>query len=230
VTVTREEIKLKLGRGAAFDNSRLKRLRQEDETWEADFQALPKPISQSQTHYLGMVVAPDCSFLADSHVEGRPTVSDMARLLAHAMRRPLAGKAHRPRRLHVRGHPQWKELSPHLDELGIKVAVHRELPKVQRAYQSYLRQQRDAHRVGMVKPTAEQQSVEKLFPAIARWVRGYGHIEIGDQEMFGFVARALDYGNLAFEDDRPDTLAEGMASLERGLAEYFKREGIELKE
>jgi hypothetical protein len=82
----------------------------------------------------------------------------------------------------------------------------------------------------MVKPTAEQQAVEKLFPAIARWVRGYGHIEIGDQEMFGFVARALDYGNLAFEDDKPDTLAKAMASLERGLAEYFEREGIELEE
>ena len=58
----------------------------------------------------------------------------------------------------------------------------------------------------------------------------YGHIEIGDQEMFGFVARALDNGGLAIEDDKPDTLAEAMASLERGLAEYFKREGIELEE
>jgi hypothetical protein len=82
----------------------------------------------------------------------------------------------------------------------------------------------------MVKPTAEQQGVEKLFPAIAQWVRGYGHIEVGDQEMFGFVARAPDYGGLAFEDDRPDTLAEALASLERGLAEYFKREGIDLEE
>jgi hypothetical protein len=93
---------LKLGKSAAFVKSRLKRLRQEDETWEADFQALPKPITQSQTHYLGMVVGPDGSTLADSKVEGRPTVNDMATLLAQAMRRPLAGKAHRPRRIHVR--------------------------------------------------------------------------------------------------------------------------------
>jgi hypothetical protein len=154
----------------------------------------------------------------------------MATLLAQAMRRPVAGKAHRPHRLHVRGHPQWRELFPHLEELGIKVAVHGELPKVQRAYQGYPRQKRDAHRVGMVRPTAEQQCVEKLFPAIARWVRGYGHIEVGDQEMFGFVARALGYGGLAVEDDRPDTLAEALAALERGLAEYFQREGIELEE
>ncbi|MFO0926137.1 MAG: hypothetical protein U0736_03740 [Gemmataceae bacterium] len=66
----REEVKLKLGKGAAFVKSRFKRLRQEDETWEADFQALPKPITQSETHYLGLVVAqPDGSLLADSHVQ-----------------------------------------------------------------------------------------------------------------------------------------------------------------
>jgi hypothetical protein len=228
VTVAREEEKLNLGKGAAFVKGRLKRLRQEDETWEADFQALPKPITQSETQYLGMVVAPDGSFLANSHVEVRPTVNDMAKLLAQAMRRPLTGKAHRPRRLHVRGHPQWRELFPYLDELGIKVAVNRELRKVQPAYRGYLRQMRDAHWVGIVKPTAEQQNVEKLFPAIARWVRGYGHIEIGDQEMFGFVARALDYGGLAFEDDRPDTLAEALAVLEKGLRKWFEEQGEDL--
>ena len=48
---------LKLGKGSAFVKSRLKRLRQEDETWEADFRALPKPIMQSETHYIGMVVS-----------------------------------------------------------------------------------------------------------------------------------------------------------------------------
>src|SRR3954452_22084197 len=95
----REEEKLVLGKGAAFVKSRLKRLRQEDETWEADFQALPKPIMQNETHYLGMVIAPDGSFLADAQIEGRPTVNDMATLLAHAMRRPLTDKAQRPLRI-----------------------------------------------------------------------------------------------------------------------------------
>lgn len=225
----REEEKLVLGKGATFDKSRLKRLRQENETWEADFQALPKPMGQSLTHYRGMVVAPDASVLAESHVEGRPTVNDMASLLAQAMRGPLTGKAHRPRRIHVRGHPQWKELFPHLDEIGIKVAVHRELPKVQEAYRAYLRQQREANRVGMVKLTAEQQSVEKLFPAVAQWVKD-DYVEIGVQEMFGFVVRAIGYGgNVVYEDDKPDTLAEALASLEEGLREWFEQEGIEFE-
>ena len=47
---------LMLGKGATFDKGRLKRLHQGDETWEADFRALPKPMMQNETHYLGLVV------------------------------------------------------------------------------------------------------------------------------------------------------------------------------
>ena len=154
--------------------------------------ALPKPITQSRTDYRGMVVVKNGGLLlAESKLEGRPSVNDMAGLLAQAMLKPLAGNSHRPRRLQVRRHPQWRELFPHLKELGIRVSAHEDLPKANAAYQDYLHRMREDHRVGMVRPTAEQASVEKLFPAIAQWVRGYGHIEIGDQEMFGFVARAL---------------------------------------
>jgi hypothetical protein len=225
--VPREEEKLRSGKDAAFARNRLKRLRQEDETWEADFRALPKPLTQSQTHYLGLVVSPDASFLAESQVEGRPTVNDMATLLANAMRWPLPGGSHRPRRIHLRGHPQWRELFPHLAELGIEVTVERELPKVEQAYTSYLRQMRERHRVGMVKPTEEQRSVDKLFPAIAQWVRD-GHIEIGDQEGFGFIARALDDGGQVFEDDKPNTLAEALVSLEQGIRKWYEEQGIEI--
>jgi hypothetical protein len=77
----------------------------------------------------------------------------------------------------------------------------------------------------MVKPTAAQATVEELFPALAQWVQD-GHIEVGDQEGFGFVARALDYGGLAFEDDRPNTLAEALAVLEKAAREWYEEQGI----
>lgn len=221
-----ERTKLKLGKGVAFVKSSLKRLHHENDTWEADFRALPKPLMQSETLYLGLAVSQrDGSVLAETEVEGRPSVNDMATLLARAMRRPFSEQAYRPRRLHVRGHPQWKELFPHLEELGIGVSVRPELPKVETAYRDYLRRMREIQRAGMSKPTAQQGAVERLFPSIAKWVQGYGHIEIGDQESFGFVVRALDYGGLAFEDDRPETLAEAMAVLEEGLAQWFKAQG-----
>ena len=226
--MAKERRVVKQVKGAAFDKSRLKRLRQEDRTWEADFRALPKPMTQTETHYLGLVVSTEGgSVLAHAQVEGRPEASDLAALLADAMRRPLTGQAHRPRRLHVRGHRQWRELFPSLQDLGIDVSVQRELPQVKAAYQDHLRRLREESRAGMVKPTGPQAAVEQAFPAIAKWVRGYGHIEIGDQEGFGFVVRALDYGGLVFEDDKADTLAEAMAALEKGLAEYFEREGIQ---
>jgi hypothetical protein len=66
-----------------------------------------------------------------------------------------------------------------------------------------------------------------MYPTIAKWVQGYGHIEIGDQDGFGFIVRAIDYGGMSFEDDKPRTLAEAMASLERGLARHFEEERIE---
>src|SRR5436305_5102227 len=99
---------LKLGKNIPFDTARLKRLRQEDETWEADFRALPKPIMQNETHYLGLVVTKRGGLvLADLKVGGRPKASDLATLLGKAMREPLTEGAHRPRCIHVRGHRQW---------------------------------------------------------------------------------------------------------------------------
>jgi hypothetical protein len=115
-----------------------------------------------------------------------------------------------------------------LQEVGIEAIVDSDLDTLRMANHDHLRRVREARRAGMVKPTAEQASVEKLFPAVAQWVRD-GHIEIGDQEGFGFVARALDYGGLAFEDDRPNTLAEALAALEKGIQAWCDEQGIELE-
>jgi hypothetical protein len=223
-----EEENLKLGKGVAFVKSRISRLPESGETWEADFEALPKPMTQTETDYLGMVVAKeDGALLADLSVHGRPSVNDLATLLAHAMRRPLDGHARRPKAVHLRGHRQWRELFPVLEELGIGVSVERKLPGIQEAFREYLRQVQDQRRVGMVKPSARQAKVETMFPAIARYVNGYGYIEIGDQESFGFVVRAIGYGGVDFDDDTPETLAEAMAVLEAGLARWFEEQGVE---
>ena len=157
-----------------------------------------------------------------------PSVNDLATLPANAMSRPLARDAHRPRLIRLRGHHQWRELFPVLEELGIEISVEQKLPGIEKAYRARIRQMREEQRTGMVKPTEEQAKVEAMFPAIARYVQGYGYVEIGDQESFGFVVRALGYGGLDFEDDTPETLAEAMAVLEAGLSKWFEEQGIEL--
>ncbi len=126
---------LKLGKGAAFVKSRLKRLRQEDDTWEADFFPIPCSDGQHDSVWMGMVLSHAHDYvLAQRNFDEPPTVNDLARLLAHAMQRPLAGPIHRPRCLYLRGRPEWAELLPHLKQIGIQVVSQEALPKWDRAF------------------------------------------------------------------------------------------------
>ena len=111
---------------------------------------------------------------------------------------------------------------------GSRSSSGKSLPGIEEAYEAHLRRLRDEHRVGMVEPTAEQVEAGAMFPAIDRWVKEYGWIEIGVQELFGFVARALHEGGTQVEDDRPGTLAEALAALEAGLARWFEEQGVDL--
>src|SRR3954451_6371509 len=150
--MTRERKKLTLGKGAAFVKGRLKRLPQEDDTWEADFRALPQPLAQNETHYLGLVVIQgEGSVLAEEQLESTPNVNDLATLLAHAMRRPLTGRGHRPKRIRVRKNPRWQELFSHLQEVGVEAVADSELDTLRAAYHDHLRRVREARRAGMVK-------------------------------------------------------------------------------
>jgi hypothetical protein len=228
--MAKEHPTLKLGKRAAFVKTRLKQLPQVKETWEADFRALPKPASQTETHYLGVVAAlPKGDPLHYLPVEYTPNVNDLADLLADALRRPLTGSPRRPEHIHFRGNPRWQELFRHLNELGIATSIHDELPKVEEVYEDFLRQMRKASPGPIIMVSPGRGHIAEQFPAVAKWVQGYGHIEIGDQEGFGFVVRALDYGGLVFGDDKPDTLAEAMAALEKGLTAWFKEQGIKVE-
>jgi hypothetical protein len=111
--------------------------------------------------------------------------------------------------------------------LGIEVVIKTDLPKVEEAFGEFVAQVIETRPVGTVKPSAEQAKVEIMFPAVAKYVVSYGYVEIGDQETFGFVVRAIGYGGLDFEDDTPETLAEAMAALEQGLVRWFKEEMLE---
>jgi len=144
--------------------------------------------------------------------------------------RSVAGPPHhrRPRRLHVQGNPHWKGLFPHLNEIGVEVVVTKNLPKVEEVFQQYLRARKKARSTDKIKLTAKQAAVEKTFPAVAKWVQGRGHIEIGNLEMTGFVVRAVDDGGLVFEEDKASTLAVAMVVLETWLAEWFENQGIDV--
>jgi hypothetical protein len=128
--------KLKLGKGASyFVKSRLKRLPQEGDTWEADFFPIPCSDSEQGGVWWGIVLSHDHdTVLAQRTVETPPTVNGLANLLAEAMRRPLADLPHRPRCLYLRARREWAELLPHLRQIGIEALSEDSLPKWDRAF------------------------------------------------------------------------------------------------
>ena len=63
-------------------------------------------------------------------------------------------------------------------------------------YEDFLREMRRASPGPIIMPPASGSHIAEQYPAVAAWVQGYGHIEIGDQEGFGFVVRALDYAGV----------------------------------
>jgi hypothetical protein len=127
---------LKLGKGASFFvKTQLRRLRQEDDAWEADFFPIPCSDSDHGGVWWGIVLSHDHdNVLAQRMVEEPPTVNDLANLLAEAMRRPLVGLSHRPRCLYLRARPEWAELLPHLKQVGVEVVSQETLPKWDRTF------------------------------------------------------------------------------------------------
>ena len=229
MTVGKEHRRLKLGKSAAFVKTHLKQAPQAKETWEADFRALPKPAKQTETHYLGLVVAlPKGDPLVYMPVEYTPTVNDLADLLAKAMNRPLTGSPRRPERIHLRGNPRWEELFRHLNELGIEVAIQDELLELEEVHLDFLRQMGRVNPAPIIMLSRRPPPVAEQFPAISRWVQERGRIEIGRKEA-GFVVRAMDDGGPVFEDDRSKTLTAAMAALEAGLTRCFGEEHIDLE-
>ena len=78
---------LKLGKGAAFVKSRLRRLPKNDDVWEAGFGPLEEGVT-----WIGLVVCPPSgAILASEFSEHVPTVNDLATLLAYAIQRPVCG-------------------------------------------------------------------------------------------------------------------------------------------
>lgn len=137
-TVARELRDLKLGKGVAFVKSQLRRLRQADDVWEADFLPIPCLEAERPNGWIGMVIShTDDYLLAQLAVEGPPTVNDLANLLGHAMRRPMIEGSHRPQAIHLRATPEWTEILPHLKEVGIEVVTQDELPKWDAAFEEF---------------------------------------------------------------------------------------------
>ena len=96
-----------------------------------------------------------------------PTVNDLANLVAHAMSRPLTeGDRQRPAIIHLRDRPQWQELLPHLQQLGIELVLANDLPWFDKAVVEWTQQTKKA----LVSVDEIKTILRKPFPERKRTV------------------------------------------------------------
>jgi hypothetical protein len=131
MTLWESSDKLKLGKSSAFVKKRLRTLRSTDAEFEADFFFDHRLSEKDSDVWIGIVVERECgAVLALEDVRFRPpTVNDLAAILGHAMLQPLIQAGRQLRSIvHLRHRPQWQELLPHLQQLGVRVELAEELP------------------------------------------------------------------------------------------------------
>jgi hypothetical protein len=73
--------------------------------------------------------------LAHEMPEDAPPAALLWDTLVQAMRHPAAGTPHRPTELQVRADERWEALRPHLDEIGVGLAVAEELDQLEAVFQ-----------------------------------------------------------------------------------------------
>ena len=69
-----------------------------------------------------------------------------------------------------------------------------------------------------------EQSFERSYPYITRWVRTHGWIEIGEDDYSRSLVRALDIGGLIWEGQEYATMDDMLHALERALAEWLREQ------
>lgn len=149
MTLWESSDKLKLGKSSGFVKKNLRPLPLTDAEFEADFFFDQRLSVRDGEVWIGLVVERELgTVLAFEDVRFRPpTVNDMAVLLAHAMLRPLTeGDQQRPSVVHLRPRPQWQELLPHLQQLGIRVRLAEELPIFDLAAAEWMHRTRKTNR------------------------------------------------------------------------------------
>ena len=136
--------KLKLGKSSsAFVKKNIRSSPLTKVEVEADFFFDREFSTKHRERWMGMVIEREFGgvlAMEDVHFPP-PTVNDLANLLAHAMLRPLdAGDRQRPSAIHLRDRPQWQELVPHLQQLGIGVVLGDDLPRFDEALIDWMQQ------------------------------------------------------------------------------------------
>jgi tetratricopeptide (TPR) repeat protein len=116
-----------------------KNLPQEFDVWQADFRQMPNWIrigGKPVRPWMILVTSRSNDLvLAHEMPEETPSAALLWDTLVQAMQYPAAGTPHRPTELQVRADERWEALKPHLEEIGVGLALTEELDQMEVVYQ-----------------------------------------------------------------------------------------------
>jgi tetratricopeptide (TPR) repeat protein len=115
-----------------------KHLPHEYDVWQADYRQMPNWIRIGGKPVRPWVVlvtsrSNDLVLAHEMPVE-TPSAALLWDVLVRAMQYPAAGTPHRPTELQVRPDERWEALRPHLDEIGVGLAVAEELDQMEAVF------------------------------------------------------------------------------------------------
>jgi len=71
------------------------------------------------------------------------------------------------------------------------------------------------------------QSIDATYPTVARWVKDFGWLEIGQDHMSRSFIRALEEGGMVWEgQEHSPTRDDALQDLEAGLRAWMQEQGL----
>ena len=155
------------------------------DVWQADFRPTPhwvKIAGRPVRPWIVLVTSrSDDLILAHEILEEPPSADQVWGVLAKAMKRPAAGKPHRPTELQVRPDARWDLLQPRLDEIEVTVVRAEELDQLDGVFRDMSRHIAGDSLPGLLDmPGVTPEKAASFHRAASRFYRRAPWRKLGD--------------------------------------------------
>jgi tetratricopeptide (TPR) repeat protein len=202
-----------------------KNLPHEYDVWQADFRQMRNWIRVGGKPVRPWVVLvrsrSNDLVLAHEMPENAPSAALLWDVLVQAMQHPAAGTPHRPTELQVRADERWDSLKPHLDEIGVNLAVAEGLDQMEVVFRGMYEHVCGKPPPGLLDmPGVTPAQVGTFYEAAAFFFRQAPWKQVGFET-------AIKVGCDRFQSGPWYAVLMGQSGLTTGLALYEDLEALQ---
>jgi tetratricopeptide (TPR) repeat protein len=239
--IVKPKSKLKTKPPTGAQKKSLRKLPQEEDVWQIDARALMKPVMGDAGPVQPWVVlamsATDGCFLGFQVLEEAPMAAQLWEALVAAMRKPLAGDAHRPAVLQTPPGELWESLRPHIEEIGVTLTFADELVEFDAAFAGLAANLGGRSEPGLLDmPGMTPERVGRFHDAAAEFFRQSPWKQVGYEAAIKIECDRYDsgpwYGVLMGQSGLTTGMAlyDDLASLQRMLGGADNRDEANARE